>query len=60
MTLFDGPRDVMDHIKEFESRLNPTGYDHPEGEMTGWRAERQLVRIRESETEKRVVESKLD
>ena len=51
MTLFDGPRDVTDHLKELESRLNSTGYDHQGREMTGWRAERQLERIRESEIE---------
>ena len=60
MTLFDSPRDVMSHLKELESHLNPTGYDHQEGEMTGWRAERRLERIRESEAVNRPVESKLD
>ena len=53
MSLYDGPRDVSGHLDTLESSFGVTGYRHDKGEVTGWRAERQLAEIHERELEDR-------
>lgn len=58
MSLYDGPRDVSEHLTELESRFGCTGYDHRNGKLMGWRAERQIAHIRESDIANRRVSQK--
>lgn len=48
MSLYDGPRDVSEHLSELERRFGGGGYDHQGRAPSGWRAERDLARMRES------------
>lgn len=51
MSLYDGPRDVSEHLDALESRLGASGYAHHNGQFEGWRAERELAQIRGLELE---------
>lgn len=53
MCLYEGPSDVSKHLEELESRFDLSGYDHYNSQLRGWRAERQLACIRESDLENR-------
>ena len=45
MGLYDGPRDVSKHIAELEAQWGGPKYDHLNGGLRGWRAERHLVEV---------------
>jgi len=41
MTLHDYPRGITAHLKQLETNFGACGYDHSEGPLYGWRAERE-------------------
>lgn len=48
MSLYDGPRDVTEHLRELERRYGGAATGHRDGPASGWRVERRLARASET------------
>ena len=59
MLFYEGPRDIVRHMQEFERRMDLPGYDHRCHKTPGWRNEMMDAKAKQNEAVKSIEHRKL-